>query len=252
MRALLIICMLCTSSPVLAQSSVESFYKGRTVELVVGTLPGGGYDLYGRLDRALHRQAHPRPSHRDREEHAGRRTSSPGQLALQRRAARRHRHRHHAAVDRDRAGARHRRHPVRRRALHLYRPRRAGGGGHLHLAHLEDQIDRGRAHARDHHGRLRPGLADGVLPQGAQRARRHEIPRGRGFSRRVGDRACRAARRGRGRHQGLGLDEGRQRAVAARQAGADHPAIRDGACARPARRADDGRARPRRRAPPRR
>jgi tripartite-type tricarboxylate transporter receptor subunit TctC len=32
-----------------AQSSVEAFYKGRTVELVVGTLPGGGYDLYGRL-----------------------------------------------------------------------------------------------------------------------------------------------------------------------------------------------------------
>ncbi len=32
-----------------AQPAVESFYKGRTVELVVGTLPGGGYDLYGRL-----------------------------------------------------------------------------------------------------------------------------------------------------------------------------------------------------------
>jgi len=41
------------AAPVLAQSSaqssVEAFYKGRTVELVVGTLPGGGYDLYGRL-----------------------------------------------------------------------------------------------------------------------------------------------------------------------------------------------------------
>jgi tripartite-type tricarboxylate transporter receptor subunit TctC len=35
--------------PASAQSSVEAFYKGRTVELVVGTLPGGGYDLYGRL-----------------------------------------------------------------------------------------------------------------------------------------------------------------------------------------------------------
>jgi tripartite-type tricarboxylate transporter receptor subunit TctC len=35
--------------PAAAQSSVETFYKGRTVELVVGTLPGGGYDLYGRL-----------------------------------------------------------------------------------------------------------------------------------------------------------------------------------------------------------
>ena len=41
---------LCTLPiPALAQPSVESFYKGRVVELVVGTLPGGGYDLYGRL-----------------------------------------------------------------------------------------------------------------------------------------------------------------------------------------------------------
>ena len=37
------------AAPAFAQSSVEAFYKGRTVELVVGTLPGGGYDLYGRL-----------------------------------------------------------------------------------------------------------------------------------------------------------------------------------------------------------
>ena len=34
--------------PACAQS-VESFYKGRTVEIVIGTTPGGGYDLYGRL-----------------------------------------------------------------------------------------------------------------------------------------------------------------------------------------------------------
>ena len=37
------------TTPAHAQPSVEAFYKGRTVELVVGTLPGGGYDLYGRL-----------------------------------------------------------------------------------------------------------------------------------------------------------------------------------------------------------
>jgi tripartite-type tricarboxylate transporter receptor subunit TctC len=36
------------AAPVWAQS-VEEFYKGRTVEMVVGTNPGGGYDLYGRL-----------------------------------------------------------------------------------------------------------------------------------------------------------------------------------------------------------
>jgi len=37
------------SSPALAQTAVENFYKGRTVELVIGTTPGGSYDLYGRL-----------------------------------------------------------------------------------------------------------------------------------------------------------------------------------------------------------
>ncbi len=44
------VALVCTlAAPAAAQSSVEAFYKGRTVELVVGTLPGGGYDLYGRL-----------------------------------------------------------------------------------------------------------------------------------------------------------------------------------------------------------
>ena len=38
------------SAPAGAQSSAaESFYKGRTVEVVIGTTPTGGYDLYGRL-----------------------------------------------------------------------------------------------------------------------------------------------------------------------------------------------------------
>ena len=33
----------------LAQESVASFYRGRSVTLIVGSSPGGGYDLYGRL-----------------------------------------------------------------------------------------------------------------------------------------------------------------------------------------------------------
>lgn len=36
------------SGPAFGQAP-EAFYKGRTVEMVVGTAPGGGYDLYGRL-----------------------------------------------------------------------------------------------------------------------------------------------------------------------------------------------------------
>jgi tripartite-type tricarboxylate transporter receptor subunit TctC len=42
-------CLLCCSAPASAQTPVEAFYKGRTVEMTIGTVPGGGYDLYGRL-----------------------------------------------------------------------------------------------------------------------------------------------------------------------------------------------------------
>ncbi|MDB5650067.1 MAG: tripartite tricarboxylate transporter family receptor [Hyphomicrobiales bacterium] len=51
-RAVAFCTALATLSPgaVLAQApSVEAFYKGKTIELYVGTDPGGGYDLYARL-----------------------------------------------------------------------------------------------------------------------------------------------------------------------------------------------------------
>jgi len=35
--------------PALAQQSVEEFYKGKNVDLIIGYSPGGGYDLYARL-----------------------------------------------------------------------------------------------------------------------------------------------------------------------------------------------------------
>lgn len=35
--------------PALAQKSVEEFYKGKNVDLIIGYSPGGGYDLYARL-----------------------------------------------------------------------------------------------------------------------------------------------------------------------------------------------------------
>ena len=37
------------AAPGWAQDSVVQFYKGRTITIVVGSSPGGGYDLYGRL-----------------------------------------------------------------------------------------------------------------------------------------------------------------------------------------------------------
>ena len=36
------------ASPGLAADSVETFYKGKTMQLLIGFGPGGGYDLYGR------------------------------------------------------------------------------------------------------------------------------------------------------------------------------------------------------------
>src|SRR5207244_13612589 len=44
-------CLLCSiilAEPVHAQS-VEAFYRGKTINLIIGYSVGGGYDLYGRL-----------------------------------------------------------------------------------------------------------------------------------------------------------------------------------------------------------
>ena len=38
-----------TSQPAGAQDAVADFYRGKQVTIVVGSTPGGGYDLYGRL-----------------------------------------------------------------------------------------------------------------------------------------------------------------------------------------------------------
>jgi tripartite-type tricarboxylate transporter receptor subunit TctC len=48
-HSLALLAGLCLSGAASAQSSVEAFYKGRTISLVMGTGPGGSYDLYGRL-----------------------------------------------------------------------------------------------------------------------------------------------------------------------------------------------------------
>lgn len=48
-QSLALMAGLCWSGIALAQNSVEAFYKGRTISLVMGTGPGGSYDLYGRL-----------------------------------------------------------------------------------------------------------------------------------------------------------------------------------------------------------
>jgi tripartite-type tricarboxylate transporter receptor subunit TctC len=50
MRLLLIACLAFTSATTAARAqSVEGFYRGRTVNLVIGYSVGGGYDIHGRL-----------------------------------------------------------------------------------------------------------------------------------------------------------------------------------------------------------
>ena len=50
MRLLLIACLAFTSATTAAHAqSVEDFYRGRTVNLVIGYSVGGGYDIHGRL-----------------------------------------------------------------------------------------------------------------------------------------------------------------------------------------------------------
>ncbi|WP_332718226.1 Bug family tripartite tricarboxylate transporter substrate binding protein [Pelagibacterium mangrovi] len=40
---------LLVSGPALAQDSVEEFYRGKTIDMIIGYSPGGGYDQYARL-----------------------------------------------------------------------------------------------------------------------------------------------------------------------------------------------------------
>src|SRR4051812_8053885 len=42
-------CLLGAASVAAAQESVEQFYKGKQVSVIVGSSPGGGYDTYARL-----------------------------------------------------------------------------------------------------------------------------------------------------------------------------------------------------------
>ncbi len=49
MRLSLTIAALSLCAPAQAQQSIESFYKGKTIDFYIGFTPGGGYDFYARL-----------------------------------------------------------------------------------------------------------------------------------------------------------------------------------------------------------
>jgi tripartite-type tricarboxylate transporter receptor subunit TctC len=45
---LLIFAFICLGWPKIAETSTHEFYRGKTIRLVVGYAPGGGYDFYAR------------------------------------------------------------------------------------------------------------------------------------------------------------------------------------------------------------
>ncbi len=53
----LILLLIALSGPAYAQADVANFYRGKQVRLIVGTAPGGGYDLFARIV-ARHIAAH--------------------------------------------------------------------------------------------------------------------------------------------------------------------------------------------------
>ena len=159
--------------------SVAEFYKGKTIEVYIGTSVGGGYDAYTRiLSRHMGRYIPGNPMRRA-EEHGGRRRHPARQFPLQRRAQGRPGVRHLQPRHRLRAAARQqggavRRHQVQldrlhqRRSLDLRRlahdrrralPAGAGAGaggrrvGHRrrHLPVSQDRQRRARHQVQDRH-----------------------------------------------------------------------------------------------------
>ena len=71
-----------TAHPRIAQDSVAQFYKGRQITVVVGSSPGGGYDIYARLmARHMGKYIPGNPTMRGHQ-HAGRRQQRRGRACL--------------------------------------------------------------------------------------------------------------------------------------------------------------------------
>ena len=91
LHALLTVPMIAAATVPAAAQSAADFYKGRTIQMIIGVSAGGDYDLRARLRRALHVQVHPGKSKDRSAKHAGCGRPGRGELAGERRAARRHR-----------------------------------------------------------------------------------------------------------------------------------------------------------------
>ena len=131
-----------------ADESVADFYRGKTLNIVVGHEAGTGYDFFGRTLARHITPASPGQSQCGAAEHAGRRRAARRQLALQRGRQGRHRRERVRAGDRVEADLRRRRRELRAGQVHLDRQH---GREHrdLHgLRPLRDHVARSAVHAR--------------------------------------------------------------------------------------------------------
>ena len=165
------------AAPARAQS-VEEFYRGRTVTILVGFTAGGGYDLYARLLGPPHRPAHPGQSHDRGAEHAGRRLHEGHAVCLRRRRQgrpdardRQPRHGHRAAAQRrqlrsDQTDLARHHHQRDERLRHLEDLAGQDLGRHVQ-ARVQPRRQRGRRRS----GHLRADPAQRVRRQGQARHR---------------------------------------------------------------------------------
>ena len=210
----------CRAVPPRQRIAADS-YAGKTIELIVGAPPGGGYDIYARaVARHLGRHI-PGRAERRGQEHAGRRLRQGRAIHLHHRAEGRHLdRRHHAGRDHGPAARRPHRAAVRsdQGALRRHRQQR-----HPRLRHAEERQDpevRGRAEGEVEVRRQRAERFDLRIRLPAQAHVGRAVGHRAGLSRHAGDGARHGARRDR-RHLRLGLVELQiaEAGLAARQQG---------------------------------
>jgi len=143
---------LATISTFAAAQSVEEFYRGKTVNMIIGFSVGGGYDLYGRLV-ARHIGRHIRAGECRAAEHDGRRESPRRTIYLFGRAQGRHRDRHFRPHHRDHAAVDACFSAIRRHQVHLARQRNQRSLNLHYLAYLAGQdLERFPAKGNRHGG----------------------------------------------------------------------------------------------------
>ena len=155
----------------------EQFYKGKSIELVIGYPPAGSNDVYARLVARHHRQAHPRQSDRScRRTCRAPAASSRSRTCLQRRAEGRHRRsasaRRPPPLD-EKLGTPGR--ALQDRRAELDRPRRLAGQHGVPLAHLAGEDLRRRAEDRIQAVRHRRRLHRVDLSAGDEQRARHQV-----------------------------------------------------------------------------